>query len=128
RRRLHRLFRLPGPRARLSRPPSRPAFLSHRDAAHGHGAMKKQRNAEPPAGGGLPGVDDATIVAILAAVAIYLSYRLALPFVPALTWALALAVVLVPVQQRLERRLGRPALAASASVAAAAILALAVLV
>jgi predicted PurR-regulated permease PerM len=90
--------------------------------------MTQQGNAEPPAGRGLLGADDVRIVAILAAVGIYLSYRLALPFLPALTWALALAVVLGPVQQWLERRLGSPALAAVASAAAAAILALALLV
>lgn len=50
------------------------------------------------------------------ALGIYLCYRLALPFVPALAWALALAVLFVPLQRRLEAKLKRPSLAAAIAV------------
>lgn len=43
---------------------------------------------------------------------LYLCYRMALPFVPALAWALALALLLVPVQRWLESKLHSPGLAA----------------
>jgi predicted PurR-regulated permease PerM len=49
---------------------------------------------------------------------IYLCYRMALPFVPALTWALALAVLLLPVHRWLKSRVKRPNVAASVSVLA----------
>ena len=45
-------------------------------------------------------------------VGIYLCYRMAAPFLPALAWALALAILLIPVQHRLERKLRSPGLAA----------------
>ena len=47
---------------------------------------------------------------------IYLCYRLAVPFLPALAWAVALAVLFAPLQRRLLLRLKRPALAAVISV------------
>ena len=50
------------------------------------------------------------------ALGIYLCYLMALPFVPALTWALALAVLFMPVQRWLESTLKHPNLAASVSV------------
>ena len=55
---------------------------------------------------------------IMAATAfgIYLCYRLALPFLPALAWALALAVMFTPFQRWLESKLKHPSLAASVSV------------
>ena len=43
---------------------------------------------------------------------LYLCYRMSLPFLPALVWALALALLLVPVQRWLEQKLRSPALAA----------------
>lgn len=45
-------------------------------------------------------------------VALYLCYRMALPFLPALAWALALAMLLVPVQRWLEPKLRSAGLAA----------------
>ena len=45
-------------------------------------------------------------------VGLYLCYRMAAPFVPALAWALALAILLAPLQRRLEPRLRSPGLAA----------------
>src|SRR5450759_4917726 len=58
------------------------------------------------------------VLALMAATAlgIYLCYRMALPFVPALTWALALAVLFMPVHRWLESRLKHRNVAASASV------------
>ncbi|MDO8541498.1 MAG: AI-2E family transporter [Opitutaceae bacterium] len=47
---------------------------------------------------------------------IYLCYRLALPFLPAIAWALALAVLFAPCQRWLESKLKRPSLAAALSV------------
>lgn len=43
---------------------------------------------------------------------LYLCFRMASPFLPALAWALALAILLVPVQRWLEPRLRSPGLAA----------------
>ncbi len=48
-------------------------------------------------------------------VAIYLCYRMALPFLPAISWALALAVVSRPLHQRLAAWIGRPNVAAGVS-------------
>src|SRR6478672_6879224 len=45
-------------------------------------------------------------------VGLYLCYRMASPFLPALAWALALALLLVPMQRWLEPRLHSPGLAA----------------
>lgn len=50
------------------------------------------------------------------ALGLYGCYRLALPFVPALAWALALAVLFAPLQRRLEAKLKRPSLAATVAV------------
>ena len=44
--------------------------------------------------------------------ALYLCYRMALPFLPALAWALALGLLLVPVQRWLEQKLRSPGFAA----------------
>lgn len=43
---------------------------------------------------------------------LYLCYRMAAPFLPALAWALALALLLVPLQRWLEPRLRSPGIAA----------------
>lgn len=50
------------------------------------------------------------------AICLYICYRMALPFLPALTWALALAVLFSHLQQWLEEKLKRPNLAASATI------------
>lgn len=47
---------------------------------------------------------------------LYICYLLAEPFLPAMAWALALAVLFVPIQRWLEARLRRPSLAAAISV------------
>jgi predicted PurR-regulated permease PerM len=55
------------------------------------------------------------------ALAIYLSYLLIAPFLPALAWAVALVIVSIPVHRRLERWMKRPSVAAGVSVALVAI-------
>lgn len=71
-------------------------------------------------------------ITLLAATAVllYLTYRIALPLLPALAWALALAVIAYPMQTFIDRKLKRPSLAAGTSVviAAAAVLGPAVFV
>ncbi|MGH8029935.1 MAG: AI-2E family transporter [Arenimonas sp.] len=47
-------------------------------------------------------------------IGLYLCFLLALPFVPALAWALAFAVLFSPLQGWLERRIRQPSLAATA--------------
>ncbi|OFW39384.1 MAG: AI-2E family transporter [Acidobacteria bacterium RIFCSPLOWO2_12_FULL_67_14b] len=53
---------------------------------------------------------------------IYLCYRLAAPFVPALAWALALAVMFSPLYRWLESKLKRPNLAAATATLVAALI------
>lgn len=47
------------------------------------------------------------VLTALMLIGLYLCYRLALPFLPAISWALALAVILSPLQRRLESRFKR---------------------
>ena len=54
--------------------------------------------------------------------AIYFSYRLAAPFLPALAWALALAVLFVPLHRWLESKVKYPGLAAAISVLVAIVI------
>ncbi|MCI0545858.1 MAG: AI-2E family transporter [Candidatus Rokubacteria bacterium] len=61
---------------------------------------------------------------VLTAVALYLSYRLAQPFLPALAWAIALAVVAYPFHGALARRIAAPSLAAGLAVAVVALVVL----
>lgn len=53
---------------------------------------------------------------------LYLCYRMLLPFVPAVVWAVAMAAVFLPVHRWLEARVRRPNLAAAISVAAIVLL------
>jgi predicted PurR-regulated permease PerM len=53
---------------------------------------------------------------VATALALYLSYLLAAPFVASIAWALALAVLFAPLQRALERRWNRPNLSAATSV------------
>lgn len=58
-----------------------------------------------------------TLVLLAATIlGIYLCYRLALPFLSALAWALALAVLVTPFQRWLESKVKHPNLAAAVSV------------
>ena len=54
-------------------------------------------------------------LAVLAGIGIYLCYRLALPCIPSLVWAGALALVCAPLHRRIEARVRRPGLAAAVS-------------
>jgi predicted PurR-regulated permease PerM len=64
-----------------------------------------------------------TLVLIAAtALGIYLCYRLALPFLPALAWALALAVLFAPFQRWFETKLAWTSVAAFVSVLAIGLL------
>ena len=47
---------------------------------------------------------------------VYFSYRLAVPFLPALAWALALAILFSPLYRWLEAKVKHPNLAAMVSV------------
>lgn len=53
---------------------------------------------------------------------VYLCYRMALPFVPSLAWALGIGVLVAPIHSRLERWLGGRAMGASASVIIVAVI------
>ena len=64
-----------------------------------------------------------TLVLLAAtAIAFYVCYRLALPLLPAITWALALAVVAQPLHSRLLKLLGSPNLSAALSLLVVAVL------
>lgn len=56
------------------------------------------------------------VLMLITAVGIYLCYQLALPFLTAFAWALALAVLFCPVHHKLESMTKRPSLAAAISV------------
>ncbi len=56
------------------------------------------------------------VLIVLTALGIYICYRLVLPVLPTLVWALALAVLFIPLHRRLEAKLKRPSLAACVSV------------
>jgi predicted PurR-regulated permease PerM len=64
----------------------------------------------------------ALVLIVATALGIYLCYRLALPFLLALAWALALAVLFVPFHRWLDSKLKRPSLAAAISVLVVALI------
>lgn len=64
----------------------------------------------------------ALVLLAATALAVYVCYLLARPFLPALAWALALAVVAHPIYEWLHKRLGRPSLAAGLAVAVVAVI------
>src|SRR5688572_5235260 len=64
----------------------------------------------------------ALVLAALTCLAFYLCYRLTVPFLPALAWSAALAIVAHPLHRWLEKKLSRPNLAAGLSVAIVAVL------
>ncbi len=71
----------------------------------------------PGGHGWISSVHVQTIVLMAAtAFGIYICYRIAKPFLPALVWALALAVLFTPLQRRLEAKIKRRSLAAAVSV------------
>lgn len=64
----------------------------------------------------------ALVLILATAFGIYLCYRLALPFLPALAWALALAVIFAPFHRWLVSKLKRPSLAAAVAVLVVALM------
>ncbi len=56
------------------------------------------------------------VLIVATALGIYLCYRLALPFLPALVWALTLAILFTPLHRWLEAKLKRANLAAAVAV------------
>ncbi len=81
-----------------------------------HGPAHKP--VDPPvAGSSIARSHVQTIVLLVTTtLGIYVCYRMAAPFLPALAWALALAVLFTPLQQWLESKLKRTSLAAMLSV------------
>ena len=63
----------------------------------------------------------ALVLVAATAVVFYLTYRLTLPFLPALTWAVALAVIAHPLHEWIMRRVGKPNIAAGLAVLIVAI-------
>jgi predicted PurR-regulated permease PerM len=63
-----------------------------------------------------PGQTQVLVLGLAIVIGIYLCYRMALPFLPALIWAAALAVLFAPLQGWLEARLRWANLATAASV------------
>ena len=61
------------------------------------------------------------VLIVATALAVYLCYRLARPFLPALAWAMALAVVAHPLHSWFLRRIPRPNLAAGLAVGLVAV-------
>ncbi len=84
-------------------------FGSHETAFGGNGGWSRTRIR-------------AIALALLAAVGIYLCYRLAQPCIPSLVWAGALALIFTPLQRWIEARVKRPNLAAAFSLVIIALL------
>jgi predicted PurR-regulated permease PerM len=55
-------------------------------------------------------------------IALYLSYSMAAPFLPALAWALAITLLVLPFQRLLEARIPRPGVVAAITVCVAAVI------
>ena len=64
----------------------------------------------------------ALVLIVATSLAFYVCYRLALPFLPALTWALALTVVAYPIREMIAKRIKSRDAAAGLTVALVAIL------
>lgn len=63
-----------------------------------------------------PGEINGHILTAATLIGLYLCYRLAQPFLPALVWALTLAVIFAPLQRILERKIAHPNITAAISV------------
>jgi predicted PurR-regulated permease PerM len=90
-------------------------------------ASKSAQNSSPEGQPGQTGWDPPrrvqTVLLLLAiASGIYLCWRMALPFLPALTWAMVLVILFAPLHRRLESKLRRPNLAAAVSVLLVAVI------
>lgn len=69
-----------------------------------------------------PGEINGHILTAVTLIGLYLCYRLAQPFLPALVWALTLAVIFAPFQRMLERRIAHPNATAAISVLVIAVI------
>lgn len=78
--------------------------------------------AEKASDWGSPMHVHALVLLALTGVGLYLCYGMAAPFVPALAWALALAVLFVPLHRWLERKFNGRSMAALLCVLAAAVI------
>ena len=58
----------------------------------------------------------ALVLVALTCLAFYFCYLLAVPFMPALAWGMALAIIAHPMHRWMEQKLARPNLAAGLSV------------
>lgn len=80
-----------------------------------------QQEARPKASDWESGSRMRALVHMMAIFAgLYICYLLALPFLPAFTWALTMAILFYPAHRRLKRRIRQPGLAALVSVLLAA--------
>lgn len=61
-------------------------------------------------------------------IALYLSYRMMAPFLPALAWALAITLLVLPFHRLLEARIARPGVVAAITVLASAVIVVALVV
>jgi predicted PurR-regulated permease PerM len=71
---------------------------------------------------GTPLPANGLVFTALTLIGLYLCYRLALPFLPAIVWALTLAVLFSPLQRRLEINIGHPNAATALTVLAVAVI------
>ena len=69
--------------------------------------------SSPPKSSGTP---HGLVLTALTLIGLYLCYRLALPFLPPIAWALALSVLFTPAQRWLETKLGNPNSATAISI------------
>ncbi|WOJ91167.1 AI-2E family transporter [Methylocapsa polymorpha] len=84
--------------------------------------VSDHETAQTPALWALKSRTQASVLLGATGVGIYICYRLALPFLPALTWALALAILFASSHRAIESRLKWPNLAATISVVVAALI------
>jgi len=82
----------------------------------------ERKAAEPSIQWGLRRRTHALVLLAATGAGIYVCYLLALPFLPALTWALALAILFAASHRAIEATLKRPNLAATISVVIAALI------
>jgi predicted PurR-regulated permease PerM len=61
------------------------------------------------------------VITALLLIGLYLCYRIAVPFMPALVWALTLAVIFTPLQRRIENKVPHPNLATAVSLLVVAV-------
>ena len=92
--------------------------MSDLDGKAAKAASKLPPQAQVPAGEEWDSRDHIkTLVLMLATVfGVYLCYRITLPFLPVLVWAVTLAIMVTPLQRWLELKLKKPSLAALISI------------